>query len=152
MGTSFECTSYISKNSKTYVGIPRASRVANICAANQPIRHLSADTTGQNRAGVVTTYETKESMRFALQQLLRSEKVLFSNQFVSQARGAKEQICSQLKAYKFVEKGTEKDEITKRRGLSGKAGGKNDDLSIATQMLAFWPSMYFDNPNRARVM
>jgi hypothetical protein len=132
--------------------ICRASRVANICSASQPIRHLSADTTGQHRAGVVTTFESKESMRFALQQLLRSEKVHFSSQFVSQTRGAKEQICAQLKAYRFVDRGSERDDITKRRGLSGKGGGKNDDLSIATQMLAFWPSMYFDNPTRARVV
>jgi len=113
---------------------------------------LSADSTGQNRAGVVTTYDSKEAMRFALQQLLRSEKVRFSKQFASHMRGAKEQVCSQLKAYKFIEKGSEKDEITKRRGLSGKGGGQNDDLSIATQMLAFWPSMYFDNPARARIV
>jgi hypothetical protein len=102
--------------------------------------------------GVVTSFESKESMRFALQQLLRAEKVHFLDSFVSSAPGAKEDICSQLKAYRFVDRGTENDLMVKRRGLSGKGTGKNDDLCIAIQMLAFWPSFYFDNPNRARVV
>jgi hypothetical protein len=127
-----------------------ASRVAAICSASTPIKHLSADSTGQHRIGVVTSYDTKESMRFAMQQLLRSERVEFSSRFVSTDIGTKEELCSQLRAYRFVDKSGEDDVIVKRRALSGKGGGKNDDLSIAAQMLAFWPSLYFDNPDRAR--
>jgi hypothetical protein len=100
----------------------------------------------------VTSYDTKESMRFALQQLLRSERVEFAKNFVSNGVGTREEICSQLKAYRFVDKSREEDILVKRRGLSGKGGGKNDDLSIATQMLAFWPSLYFDKPERARLV
>jgi len=109
------------------------------------------DSTGKNRIGVVTSYDTKEGMRFALQQLLRSEKVQFADQFTSKTVGMREEICSQLKSYRFVDKGREEDLMVKRRGLSGKQGGKNDDLSIATQMLAYWPSFYFDHPDRARM-
>jgi hypothetical protein len=130
----------------------RASRVAAICNVSHPIRHLSGDKTGKHRVGVVTSFESKESMRFALQQLLRAEKVLFLSKFISSTAGAKEEVCGQLKSYRFVDRGTENDLLTKRRGLSGKGTGRNDDLCIAIQMLAFWPSFYFDNPNRARVV
>jgi hypothetical protein len=105
-----------------------ASRVAAICNAYQPIRHLSGDRTGQNRVGVVTSHESKEGMRFALQQLLRTEKVQFTADFQSLTLGAKEEICSQLKAYRFVDKGSDTDVMPKRRALTGKGGGKNDDL------------------------
>ena len=135
-----------------YFFLFRASRVAAICNTSHPIRHLSGDRTGKNRVGVVTSFESKESMRFALQQLLRSEKVHFNSNFISNTPGAKEEICGQLKSYRFVERGSENDLLTKRRGLSGKGSGKNDDLCIAIQMLAFWPSFYFDNTNRARVV
>lgn len=128
-----------------------ASRIAAICSASTPIKHLSGDSTGKHRVGVVTSYDTKESMRFALQQLLRSERVEFASSFVSNAVGTREEICSQLKAYRFVDKNKEEDVMVRRRGLSGKGGGKNDDLSIAAQMLAFWPSLYFDKPDRARL-
>lgn len=127
-----------------------ASRIASICSSSRPIKHLSADSTGKNRIGVVTSYDTKESMRFALQQLLRSERVEFAKSFHSKTVGTREEICAQLKAYRFVDKNREEDILVKRRALSGKGGGKNDDLSIAVQMLAFWPSFYFDNPARAR--
>ena len=91
-------------------------------------------------------------MRFAMQQLLRSERVFFAASFESKTDGMKEEICRQLKAYKFVDKNREDDIIVKRRTMSGKGGGMNDDLSIATQMLAFWPQIYFDNPDRARLV
>jgi hypothetical protein len=90
-------------------------------------------------------------MRFATQQLLRSGHMRFASTFVSSATGTQEDICSQLKAYKFVDTGNPDDIVMKRRKLSGKGGGKNDDLSIALQMLAYWPSMYFDQPTRARI-
>ena len=40
-----------------------ASRVAAICNPSTPIKHLSADSQGKNRVGVVTTYDSKESTR-----------------------------------------------------------------------------------------
>lgn len=129
-----------------------ASRVAAICAQSRPIKHLSGDSTGKKRVGVVTSYDTKESMRFAMQQLLRSERVFFSSSFDSKTDGMKEEICAQLKAYKFVDKNKVDDVMVKRRTMSGKGGGMNDDLSIATQMLAFWPQFYFDNPERGRTV
>ena len=129
-----------------YFFVCRASRVAAICGASQPIRHLSGDSTGKNRVGVITSRETKEGMRFAAQQLLRGGRMHFEKKFVTKAVGMKEEICMQLKSYRFVDKGKEEDLIVKRRGLSGKQGGKNDAL----QMLAFWPSFYFDNTDRAR--
>jgi hypothetical protein len=89
-------------------------------------------------------------MRFAMQQLLRSDRVEFSSSFVSSSVDVKTEICSQLKAYRFVDKSHDDDVMVKRRALSGKGGGKNDDLSIAVQMLAYWPSLYFDKPARAR--
>jgi len=126
--------------------------VAAICSASQPIRHFSGDSTGKNRVGVVTSFETKEAMRFALQQLLRSEKIQFASTFTSRSAGAREEICSQLKSYRFVDRGDKTDLHAKRRCLSGKGNGKNDDLSIAIQMLAFWPTLYFDVPSRARIV
>ena len=98
----------------------RASRVAAICNSSPPIRHFSGDSTSKNRVGVVTSFESKESMRFALQQVLRAEKVHFLSNFVSNTPGAKEEVCGQLKSYRFVDRGTEGDLLTKRRGLSGK--------------------------------
>jgi len=133
-----------------YFFVRRASRVAAICGASQPIRHLSGDSTGKNRVGVVTSRETKEGMRFAAQQLLRGGRIHFEKNFVTKAVGMREEICMQLKSYRFVDKGREEDLMVRRRGLSGKQGGKNDDLCIALQMLAFWPSFYFDNTDRAR--
>ena len=91
-------------------------------------------------------------MRFALQQLLRSERVHFAETFVSKTLGMKEEIVSQLKAYRFVDKGREEDVMVRRRGLTGKVGGKQDDLCIALQLLAYWPTFYFDKPSRARVV
>jgi hypothetical protein len=91
-------------------------------------------------------------MGFALQQFLRAEKVHFNSHFISNTPGAKEEVCGQLKSYRFVDRGSENDLLTKRRGLTGKGSGKNDDLCIAIQMLAYWPSFYFDNTNRARVV
>jgi hypothetical protein len=126
--------------------------VAAICNDSQPIRHFSGDKTGQNRVGVVTTFESKESMRFAMQQLLRAEKNHFLSNFVSSIPGAREEICGQLKGYRFVDRGSENDLMVKRRGLSGKSQGKQDDLCIAIQMLAFFPSFFFDNNNRARTV
>lgn len=89
-------------------------------------------------------------MRFSLQQLLRAEKVKFSEDFRSLNIDTKQNICSQLKAYRYVDKGNPDDVMPRRRGLTGKGSGKNDDLSIALQLLSFWPSFYFDNPKRAR--
>ena len=80
----------------------RASRVAAICNASHAIRHFSGDRTGKNRVGVVTSFESKESMRFALQQLLRAEKVHFNSNFVSNTPGAKEEVCGQLKSYLII--------------------------------------------------
>ncbi len=137
---------------QNYGGWVGASRVASICNASQPIRHLSGDSTGKNRVGVVTSSDTKEGMRFALQQFLRSERVHFETSFASKTVGMREEICSQLKAYRFVDKGREEDLLVRRRGLSGKHGGKQDDLCIALQLLAFWPNFYFDKPSRARVV
>ena len=127
-----------------------ASRVAAICSQFSPVKYFSGDNTGKNRVGVVTSQDSKEGMRFSLQQLLRSEKIKFFNSFLSLNVDTKASICSQLKAYRYVNKGSDDDVMPKRRALTGKASGKNDDLSIALQLLAFWPSFYFDNPNRAR--
>jgi hypothetical protein len=85
-----------------------------------------------------------------MQQLLRSKQVHFSSTFVSKSVGCQQEICAQLKAYRFVDRSSDEDIVVKRRALSGKGAGKNDDLSIATQMLTYWPSLYFDNPARAR--
>lgn len=68
-----------------------------ICSASRPIKHLSGgDSTGKNRIGVVASYNTKESMRFAMQQLLRSARIELSLAFVSHAVGTREEICAQL--------------------------------------------------------
>lgn len=127
-----------------------ASRVAAICSQFKPIAFFSGDTTGKNRVGVVTSQDTKESMRFSLQQLLRSEKVKFYEKFYSMNIDTKQGLCTQLRAYRYVDKGNEDDIMPRRRGLTGKGAGKNDDLSIALQLLSFWPSFYWDNPRRAR--
>lgn len=149
IGVCFLRLTTLSRVAGGWVG---ASRIAAICSESRPIKHLSGDSTGKKRIGVVTSYDTKESMRFATQQLLRSERVSFASSFESKTDGMKEEICRQLKAYKFVDKNKEDDTVVKRRTMSGKGGGMNDDLSIATQMLAFWPQIYFDNPERARLV
>jgi hypothetical protein len=86
-----------------------ASRVAAICSQFSPVKCFSGDNTGKNRVGVVTSQDSKEGMRFSLQHLLRSEKIKISNYFLSLNVDTKASICSQFKAYMYVNKGSDDD-------------------------------------------
>lgn len=92
--------------------------------------------------------------RFVISRVKRSraplpagERFAFAAPFVTGTDNVQAELKEQLKAYKFVEK---QAETNLRRTLTGKGGGKNDDLCIAVQMLSFWPSHYFQNAKCAR--
>ena len=80
-----------------------------------------------------------------MQMLLRGNRVVYGEPFVSSRIGVREEITSQLKQYRYVDRISEAPH-KRQRGLSGKDGGKNDDLSIACQMLSYFPQYYLDNP------
>lgn len=135
---------------QNYGGWVGASRVAALVDPFQPCLHMSRDSSGQGKIGVITTHESKEAMRVMLQDKLRSERFAFAKQFISDAPDIKEEIKSQLKAYRYIDKGGENEGVPKRRVLSGKGNGRNDDLAIGVQFLAFWPSFYFQNQRCAK--
>lgn len=88
-------------------------------------------------------------MRFALQDRLRSERFAFGKPFVTASREVLAEMRRQLKSYRYIDKTTEH---RTSRVLSGKGHGKNDDLCIAVQLLAFWPQHYFLKPSCARTL
>lgn len=147
-----------------------ASRIGDVCSKFAPISVMTQDTNHKlRRAGVVTTAQVKERMRVEFQRLLRCDAVKFLEPFVSASPSATDDICSQLRNYRFeararslpansqrahadpyvprsnaqVKEGDEKSGRGPKMYLTGKSFGKSDDLALAVQMCAFWPSTFY---------
>ena len=113
--------------------------------------HITLDSSGKMRPGIVAKSETKERMRVELQRLLRNDTFFVDTEFVS-TKGRAEmlgELEAQLRQYRY-EIRTPLDPAfgRVRQALTGKIGGKQDDLCIVTQMLALFPSYYFESRQR----
>jgi len=108
---------------------------------------MTRDTTGKKRIGCVTTHETKEAMRLSLQQLLRTESIMFAKTFFSDNASSKGEICEQLKNYRYLDR---TGQAANKKILTGKINGKNDDLCIVACMLSYWPHFFFSNSECVR--
>ena len=73
-----------------------ATRVAALVDRFQPCLHMTRDSSGKRRIGVVTTHDVKESMRFMLQDKLRGERFAFAQQFVSSTTSVRDELRDQL--------------------------------------------------------
>ena len=135
---------------QNYGGWVGASRIAGICDKFKPCLHMTRDTTGKKRIGCVTTHETKEAMRLSLQQLLRTESILFAKKFFSDDASSKGEICEQLKNYRYLDRVGQAGQAAGKKILTGKINGKNDDLCIVACMLSYWPHFFFSNSECAR--
>jgi hypothetical protein len=102
------------------------------------------------RTGVVTTAPVKERFRVELARLLRCDAIHFADPFVSTNPDARGAVVDQLSKYRLIV--TEGDE---KKGpkfhLSGKGFGQNDDLALVVQMLTYWPSTFFSDPQRCLI-
>ena len=132
---------------RNYGGSVLASRIANICSSFLPISNLSQDPLPKKRrVGVVTTAQVKERARVDLARLLRTDNIRFANKFVSSSGGMRDEICEQLRGYRYHVKEPKDEFGTPKITLSGKGFNKSDDLAIVVNLLSFWPATYFANP------
>ena len=128
---------------RNFGGSILASRIFNICLTVNPKVHslkaLSQERIGNRRVGVCTTHMVKERSRIDLQRLLQTNNVRFLNNFKSRSTTTRDDICDQLRQYKYEIKPPRDEFGSYKTKLTGKAGGKNDDLAICLNLLAFWP-------------
>lgn len=143
----YEKATFITIIEQNYGGWVGASRIASLCDSFQPCLHMTRDASSLRRIGCVTTHETKEAMRIALQQLLRGEKILFAKRFFANNPNTKAELCDQLKNYRYLDK---VGSLQGKKVLTGKINGKNDDLCITTCMLSYWPHFFFANEKTVR--
>lgn len=133
-----------------------ASRVCHVCMdACRPAAAFTQDTArrpADRKYGVVTTHENKEQMRLALATLLRVRSVHFSEPFVSRLPDAREKLTTQLRGYRFEVKETKNSLRPSKVTLTGKGVGKSDDLCIAMNMLAFWPTLHEREGDRCLIV
>lgn len=135
----------IESNFGGYVLSTRIATLMQRYKAN--VMQFSVDS--KKRPGVTTTKEGKERMRLSMQTLLRNRNVRFADTFKSQTPGMKQALVAQLRQYRYETK--QAPDLffgTNKTTLTGKSHGKNDDLAICTQMLAFWPGLAMDEPRR----
>ncbi|KAK3240393.1 hypothetical protein CYMTET_14293 [Cymbomonas tetramitiformis] len=153
LGAYTEMVSVIEAN---YGGWVQASRVARLLDDHKPTAHLTVDretsATVERRIGVFTTAEVKERMRHELQRLLREDKVAFASDARFSRDGDRAELLNQLRRCEYIYKPTI-DSATKarRRVISGKMNGKNDDMAVAMMMLAYWPVHYYNTRERGVV-
>lgn len=131
---------------RNYGGAVLASRIFNILYTStphvRPMISMSQDKGPRPKIGVCTTNSVKERARIDLQRLLQQNKVRFAQTFVSILTTTRDDICQQLRDYKYEIK-TPRDEFGSYKViLTGKGANKNDDLAIALNLLAFWPLAY----------
>lgn len=129
---------------RNYGGLPLSSRISQICvSASSPSASLSEDSRKKDRFyGVTMTKDVKERMRISLATLLRLKAVHYAEPFVSRSRDMRDKITTQLRGYRYDVKESGNPNAPKRQILTGKGPGKNDDLCITLNMLAFWPQLH----------
>ena len=74
-----------------------------------------------------------------LQRCLQTNKVRFVKGFKSKTTSIRDDICDQLRQYKYEVRPPRDEFGSYKTRLTGKAGGKNDDMAICMNLLAFWP-------------
>lgn len=113
--------------------------------------HLQGDPHAKTkRVGVWMTNDIKEGMKRETWNLLDTERIAFSDRFISASNGMKGALCTQMRNYKYEIKPA-KDAFSKPRvQLTGKSYNTSDDLCIVLQMLCFWAPVYYQHPNSVR--
>lgn len=136
---------------RNYGGGVLASRIAALCAPFGQVAAMTQDTNPKlMRVGVVTTHQVKERMRIEFARLLRCDALRFSTPFVSASADGPQKLCEQLRNYRMEMK--EGTELTGPKFFyTGKGFGKSDDLAIAAQMHAYWPSTFYAEGDRCLV-
>jgi hypothetical protein len=138
-----------------YGGWVLSSRVAAILAQSPPTRHVTTDSKGLKRPGIMTTKDTKERSRVELSRRLREGRIVFADDMYSSRVGTKDELIDQLRRYKYDVKVPRDSHGTVKRVLTGKrnggGAGANDDLAMAINMLVLFSMYYEDRPSEAGV-
>lgn len=101
------------------------------------------------RPGVITSSESKERMRHELQRLLREDRIHIDDETTSSRVGDVQNLVKQLKQCEYIYKPSTAVVVAERkRVITGKLNGKNDDMAIAMMMLSYWPIYYYNNDGR----
>lgn len=95
---------------------------------------------------MTTTRHVKERARIDLQALLKGNILQFCEPFVSSRADARDEICKQLKAYRYEVKIPKDPSQSYKWTLTGKSSGMNDDLCIALNLAVFWSAFYMSDP------
>eukprot|EP00854_Cymbomonas_tetramitiformis_P000184 gene184-324_t len=137
-----------------YGGWVQASRVASLMRPYKPVVHISCDRTSRHvkRPGVYTTWETKERMRHELQRLLRERRIRLSHQIRCARTADVQELVKQLKRFEYIYKSSSSSAVSERkRMISGKVHGQNDDAAIALMLLAYWSSYYINSDGKVAI-
>lgn len=131
-----------------YGGWVQASRIAHLLENHGPAMHITCDKTRENkRPGIYTTWEIKERMRHELQRMLRENRICLFSEVVSTRVGDVAELAKQLKRCEYVYKASATSTAAERkRMITGKMNGQNDDMAIALMLLSYW-SAHFINVN-----
>ncbi|KAK3245780.1 hypothetical protein CYMTET_2724 [Cymbomonas tetramitiformis] len=146
-------TLFVSIIEANYGGWVQASRVAHLLADSVSIVHVSCDRKLENRRpGVFTTSEIKERMRHELQRLLREKRVVLLNETAANRPEDVTELVKQLKRCEYIYKPSmTAANVERRRVISGKFNGQNDDMAIAFMMLAYWSAHYINTSGKCAV-
>eukprot|EP00854_Cymbomonas_tetramitiformis_P000169 gene169-303_t len=133
-----------------YGGWVQASRIAHLLQLHGPVVHVSCDKTRENkRPGIYTTWEIKERMRHELQRLLRERRICLSADIVTSRPGDVTEMTKQLRRCEYIYKPVSSASVQERkRMISGKVNGQNDDVAIALMLLAYWSAHYINTNGR----
>ncbi|KAK3289743.1 hypothetical protein CYMTET_2872 [Cymbomonas tetramitiformis] len=135
-----------------YGGWVQASRVANLLRPYSPVAHVSCDRPSRDgalRPGVYTTWEIKERMRHELQRLLRERRIRLSDRLRCGREADVQELLKQLKRFEYIYKSSSSSVANERkRMISGKVHGQNDDAALALMLLAYWSSYYINNDGK----
>ncbi|KAK3251047.1 hypothetical protein CYMTET_39591 [Cymbomonas tetramitiformis] len=117
-----------------------------------PVAHVSCDRPsrdGAMRPGVYTTWEIKERMRHELQRLLRERRIRLSDRLRCGREADVQELLKQLKRFEYIYKSSSSSVANERkRMISGKVHGQNDDAALALMLLAYWSSYYINNDGK----
>ncbi|KAK3249308.1 hypothetical protein CYMTET_41253 [Cymbomonas tetramitiformis] len=136
-----------------YGGWVQASRIAHLIRVFGPVMHVSCDKTHENkRPGIYTTWEIKERMRHELQRLLRERRICLATDVSTSRPGDVTEIAKQLKRCEYIYKPSSSTAAQERkRMISGKVNGQNDDVAIALMLLAYWSAHYINTNGNCAV-
>ena len=147
--TFLQRATYVFIIERNFGGSILASRIFNICLTVTPkvqsMLALSQERIGSRKVGVCTSHMVKERARIDLQRLLQTDKIKFTREFKSRSTSSRDDICNQLRQYRYEVKPPKDEFGSFKTRLTGKAGGKNDDMAICVNLLAFWPLTVLNN-------